>query len=53
MGSFPAARCGRGPWPSGRYDRVLRACYPLADAADAFTAARRVPGKTWIRLAGD
>ena len=30
--------------------RVLRACYPLADAAAAFRAARDVPGKTWIRI---
>jgi 2-desacetyl-2-hydroxyethyl bacteriochlorophyllide A dehydrogenase len=30
--------------------RVLRACYPLAEAEHAFRAAREVPGKTWIRL---
>jgi hypothetical protein len=29
---------------------VLRACYPLAEAEHAFRAARKVPGKTWIRL---
>jgi hypothetical protein len=29
---------------------VLRACYPLAEAEQAFRAAREVPGKTWIRL---
>ena len=33
--------------------RVLRACYPLAEAADAFAAASQVPGKTWIRLVKD
>ena len=30
--------------------RVLSACYPLADAAAAFQAARQVPGKTWIQV---
>jgi alcohol dehydrogenase/L-iditol 2-dehydrogenase len=35
-----------------RPGRVLRACYPLADAALAFEAAREVPGKTWIQVAG-
>ncbi len=30
--------------------RVLGACYPLADAAAAFQAARQVPGKTWIQV---
>ena len=39
---------GRGLCPA----RVLRACYPLAEAAAAFRAARHVPGKTWIRLEG-
>ena len=33
-----------------RPGRVLRACYPLAEAERAFRAAREVPGKTWIRL---
>jgi 2-desacetyl-2-hydroxyethyl bacteriochlorophyllide A dehydrogenase len=33
-----------------RPGRVLRACYPLAEAAAAFAAARAVPGKTWIRV---
>jgi 2-desacetyl-2-hydroxyethyl bacteriochlorophyllide A dehydrogenase len=33
-----------------RPGRVLRACYPLAEAEHAFRAAREVPGKTWIRL---
>jgi alcohol dehydrogenase/L-iditol 2-dehydrogenase len=33
-----------------RPGRVLRACYPLAEAAAAFDAARVVPGKTWIRV---
>lgn len=30
--------------------QVLRARHPLAEAAAAFSAARDVPGKTWIRL---
>jgi threonine dehydrogenase-like Zn-dependent dehydrogenase len=30
---------------------VLRARYPLDEAAEAFRAARNVPGKTWIQLA--
>jgi alcohol dehydrogenase/L-iditol 2-dehydrogenase len=30
--------------------RVLRACYPMAEAELAFRAAARVPGKTWIRV---
>ena len=30
--------------------RVLRACYPMAEAEAAFRAAAAVPGKTWIRL---
>ena len=33
-----------------RPGRVLRACYPLAEAERAFRAARAVPGKTWIRV---
>ncbi len=33
-----------------RPGRVLRACYPLAEAERAFRAAREVPGKTWIRF---
>jgi 2-desacetyl-2-hydroxyethyl bacteriochlorophyllide A dehydrogenase len=33
-----------------RPGRVLRACYPLAEADLAFSAAREVPGKTWIRF---
>jgi alcohol dehydrogenase/L-iditol 2-dehydrogenase len=32
--------------------RVLRACYPLAEAGAAFQAAREVAGKTWIRVSG-
>jgi alcohol dehydrogenase/L-iditol 2-dehydrogenase len=32
--------------------RVLRACYPMAEAELAFRAAARVPGKTWIRVQG-
>jgi alcohol dehydrogenase/L-iditol 2-dehydrogenase len=30
--------------------RVLRACYPMAEAEAAFRAAATVPGKTWIRV---
>ena len=30
--------------------RVLRACYPMAEAEAAFRGAAEVPGKTWIRL---
>jgi alcohol dehydrogenase/L-iditol 2-dehydrogenase len=30
--------------------RVLRACYPMAEAQAAFRAARTVAGKTWIRI---
>jgi len=40
----------RSPIRDLRPGRVLRACYPLADAADAFGAAREVPGKTWIQV---
>jgi 2-desacetyl-2-hydroxyethyl bacteriochlorophyllide A dehydrogenase len=40
----------RSPVRDLRPGRVLRACYPLADAAGAFGAAREVPGKTWIRV---
>jgi threonine dehydrogenase-like Zn-dependent dehydrogenase len=36
--------------PGLRPGRVLRACYPLEDAQQAFRNAREVPGKTWIRL---
>ncbi len=32
--------------------RVLRARYPVAEAAAAFRAAREVPGKTWIQVSG-
>lgn len=32
--------------------QVLRARYPLDEAAEAFRAARTVPGKTWIDLIG-
>jgi alcohol dehydrogenase/L-iditol 2-dehydrogenase len=39
-----------GPGPGGRAGRVLRACYPMADAEAAFRAAAKVPGKTWIRV---
>lgn len=33
-----------------RAGRVLRACYPMAEAETAFRAAAAVPGKTWIRV---
>jgi hypothetical protein len=33
-----------------RPGRVLRACYPLDEAEQAFRAAREVVGKTWIRF---
>jgi alcohol dehydrogenase/L-iditol 2-dehydrogenase len=36
--------------PQLRPGRVLRARYPLEEAAQAFLAARQAPGKTWIRL---
>jgi threonine dehydrogenase-like Zn-dependent dehydrogenase len=36
--------------PELRPSRVLRACYPLAETATAFRAAREAPGKTWISL---
>lgn len=35
---------------STRAGTVLRACYCLAETADAFRMAREVPGKTWIRV---
>jgi alcohol dehydrogenase/L-iditol 2-dehydrogenase len=34
----------------GRAGTVLRACYPMTEAAEAFRAARGVAGKTWIRV---
>ena len=49
-GDFGAAM--RFPAASLRPGRVLRACYPLAEAGSAFQAAREVPGKTWIRVSG-
>jgi alcohol dehydrogenase/L-iditol 2-dehydrogenase len=42
------ARGGLGPGLGA--GRVLRACYPMADAEQAFRAAAAVPGKTWIRV---
>jgi threonine dehydrogenase-like Zn-dependent dehydrogenase len=33
-------------------DRILRARFPLAEAPEAFQAARDVPGKTWIQVTG-
>jgi threonine dehydrogenase-like Zn-dependent dehydrogenase len=45
---FAATLASESPAP----ERVLRACYPLADAAAAFRSARAVPGKTWIRVSG-
>jgi 2-desacetyl-2-hydroxyethyl bacteriochlorophyllide A dehydrogenase len=35
---------------STRAGTVLRACYPMDEAADAFRVAREVPGKSWIRV---
>jgi threonine dehydrogenase-like Zn-dependent dehydrogenase len=32
-------------------ERILRARFPLAEAPEAFRAARDVPGKTWIQVA--
>jgi 2-desacetyl-2-hydroxyethyl bacteriochlorophyllide A dehydrogenase len=46
-GDFAAAVTGPA---SLRPGRVLRARYPLAEAATAFRAAADVPGKTWIQL---
>jgi alcohol dehydrogenase/L-iditol 2-dehydrogenase len=45
-GDFAAAT-GAG---NRRAGRVLRACYPMAEAETAFQAAAAVPGKTWIRV---
>jgi 2-desacetyl-2-hydroxyethyl bacteriochlorophyllide A dehydrogenase len=42
----------RTPMPALRPGRVLRACYPLAEADRAFQAALEVPGKTWIQITG-
>jgi 2-desacetyl-2-hydroxyethyl bacteriochlorophyllide A dehydrogenase len=36
--------------PNREPGRVLRACYPMAEAEAAFLAAATVPGKTWIRV---
>jgi 2-desacetyl-2-hydroxyethyl bacteriochlorophyllide A dehydrogenase len=36
--------------PGRRAGRVLRACYPMAEAEAAFRGAAEVPGKTWIRV---
>ncbi len=43
---FPATLASSVPSPG----RVLRARYPLAEAARAFRAARETAGKTWISL---
>ena len=45
-GDFAAALASAVPSP----DRILRASYPVAEAPEAFRAARTVPGKTWIRV---
>ncbi len=45
-GDFAAVTGARGRGAG----RVLRACYPMADAEQAFRAAAAVPGKTWIRV---
>jgi threonine dehydrogenase-like Zn-dependent dehydrogenase len=39
--------------PNREPGRVLRACYPMAEAEAAFRAAATVPGKTWIRVGTD
>jgi 2-desacetyl-2-hydroxyethyl bacteriochlorophyllide A dehydrogenase len=39
--------------PNREPGRVLRACYPMAEAEAAFQAAGTVPGKTWIRVGAD
>ena len=46
----PADFAGAISRPSPRPGRVLRACYPLEESAQAFRAAADVPGKTWITL---
>jgi threonine dehydrogenase-like Zn-dependent dehydrogenase len=47
-GDFAATLTSAVPSPG----RVLRACYPFAEAEAALRAAREVPGKTWIRVGG-
>jgi len=47
-GDFAQVTGERGP--GRRAGRVLRACYPMAEAGAAFQAAAEVPGKTWIRV---
>jgi 2-desacetyl-2-hydroxyethyl bacteriochlorophyllide A dehydrogenase len=47
-GDFAEVTGERGP--GLRAGRVLRACYPMAEAEAAFRAAAEVPGKTWIRV---
>ena len=45
-GDFAEVTSKHGPGAG----RVLRACYPMAEAEAAFRAAAEVPGKTWIRV---
>jgi threonine dehydrogenase-like Zn-dependent dehydrogenase len=45
-GDFAATLTAAIPSPG----RVLRACYPLAEAEAAMRAARDAPGKTWIQV---
>jgi threonine dehydrogenase-like Zn-dependent dehydrogenase len=47
-GDFAATLASGIPAP----ERVLHACYPLAEATAAFRAAGAAPGKTWIRVSG-
>jgi threonine dehydrogenase-like Zn-dependent dehydrogenase len=47
-GDFAATLTSAIPSPG----RVLRACYPFAEAKAAMRAAREVPGKTWIQVSG-
>jgi threonine dehydrogenase-like Zn-dependent dehydrogenase len=49
-GDFAATISSASAGPDRRPGRVLRACYPLERADEAFRAAREAPGKTWIRL---
>ena len=45
-GDFAEVTSKHGPGAG----RVLRACYPMAEAEAAFRDAGHVPGKTWIRV---
>lgn len=47
-GDFAAVVNSAGP--ALRPGRVLRACFPLDQAEQAFRAARDIPGKSWIQV---